>query len=250
MTKYFFVIAFIITLSLPRYVHAQDVKLDEIKFVDIDYGANEEGEEAYVEVYDPLEGMNRLFFDFNDMVHVYLLRPVSIFYKDYTPGFFQSTVRNVTQNIMTPITILNALLQGDIKKTDESFGRFFVNSTIGLGGIFDVASEIGLPKHDEDFGQTLGYYGVEAGPYIVLPILGPSTLRDRLAGGVDSSVGLYNHIDANYSGRLFGLGTVDFYSRQVGMLDKMKETSIDYYASIRSFYLQNREGAVKNRLSR
>lgn len=127
---------------------------------------------------DPLEGMNRAIFTFNDKFDRYLLKPVAKGYRAITPSFFRKGVSNFFSNLYDPANMVHNLLQGKLSASASDLGRFVINSTIGVLGLFDVATPMGLEKHDEDFGQTLGAWGVGEGPYLVLPIFGSSTLRD------------------------------------------------------------------------
>ncbi|MCG8435004.1 MAG: VacJ family lipoprotein, partial [Gammaproteobacteria bacterium] len=144
---------------------------------------------------DPLEPFNRAMFKFNDAVDRAVIKPVAKGYAK-TPKPFRKGVNNFFSNLSAPVTIINNFLQGKFKKAFSDTGRFLMNSTIGLFGIFDPASRVGLARHREDFGQTLGAWGVPSGPYLVIPFLGPSTVRDGIAGFADRRVDpLIQHID-------------------------------------------------------
>ncbi len=134
---------------------------------------------------DPYESYNRAMFNFNDTVDTYALKPVATAYKNVTPSFVQTGVNNFFGNLSDAWSAVNNLLQGKGQDGMSDVARFALNSTLGIVGLFDIASEAGLPKHKEDFGQTLGVWGVESGPYLVLPLLGPSTVRDTVALPVD-----------------------------------------------------------------
>lgn len=135
---------------------------------------------------DPLEGVNRKIFQFNEFTDKYLLRPTAKAYDKYVPRFIRKGVGNVFDNVATPVIAVNQLLQGKPKRSASDFGRFMLNSTLGLGGLLDVASKSGLPKHTEDFGQTFAVWGAGSGAYVVLPFLGPSNVRDSLGVAVNS----------------------------------------------------------------
>lgn len=137
-------------------------------------------------VYDPLEGLNRSIYGFNYRFDRYIFLPIVSGYKAITPDFLEVGIHNFFENILQVPTFINSVFQLQFEKTYETFGRFAVNSTVGLLGFFDVATAWDMPKHKEDFGQTLGYWGVGSGPYLVLPVLGPSNLRDGFALMVDS----------------------------------------------------------------
>ena len=130
---------------------------------------------------DPFEDINRIVFNISDDLDQAVLRPAAEFYSEYTPLFLKNGITNVFSNLSEVDTIVNQLLQGKVWYAAQDTGRFVINSTIGIGGFFDVASRAGLEKHDEDFGQTLGYWGVPSGFYLFVPFLGPTTLRDMLA---------------------------------------------------------------------
>lgn len=129
---------------------------------------------------DPLEGFNRAMYVFNENFDRYLLKPVAKGYRAVTPAFARRGLANFFSNLYEPVNMVNNLLQGKFTHGASDFGRFAINSTLGIYGLFDVATHIGLDKHNEDFGQTLGVWGVGEGPYLVLPILGPSNFRDAL----------------------------------------------------------------------
>ncbi|MEM7293776.1 MAG: VacJ family lipoprotein, partial [Pseudomonadota bacterium] len=128
---------------------------------------------------DPWESWNRSVYSFNEGLDRLILKPVAQTYREYTPQFIQTGIGNFLSNLGDILVIINDLLQLKFEQAGQDMSRFLLNSTVGLFGFFDVASPIGLPKHDEDFGQTLGYWGVDSGPYLVLPFFGPSTLRER-----------------------------------------------------------------------
>lgn len=140
----------------------------------------------YFQVYDPLEPLNRRIYYFNYQFDKYIFLPSVRFYKKITPTPVQKGVKNFFNNTDNIPTTGNSLLQFKIAKAMRSLGRFTINATFGIGGLFDVASNLGMPKPYEDFGLTLAHYGIGKGPYLILPILGPSSLRDSLGMGVDT----------------------------------------------------------------
>ena len=196
---------------------------------------------------DPLERMNRATHRFNDSIDRAVLRPVATGYRDHVPQVVRKGIDNVLENLAFPTTIVNDLLQLKIKDTLIDLGRFAVNSTLGLAGLLDPASHFGIPKNDEDFGQTLGRWGVPSGPYVVLPFLGPSTARDApslyVDGQTDLRVAL--HIDNNVEWALAG---VSFVNRRSELLafDASFDAAYDRYAFIRNAWLQRREYQVKD----
>ena len=154
-----------------------------------DAGATAEQDNAH----DPLEGFNRAMYTFNDKLDKYVLKPVAKGYHAVAPTPVRRSVANFFSNLHDPAVMLNNLLQGKPGQAASDLGRFMVNSTIGIFGLFDVSSKFGLPKHDEDFGQTLAVWGVGDGPYLVLPFFGPSNMRDAPALVVDWETYPLNH---------------------------------------------------------
>ena len=196
---------------------------------------------------DPLERMNRGTYRFNDSIDRAVLRPVATGYRDHVPPVIRKGIDNFLTNLAFPTTIVNDLLQLKITDTLIDLGRFAVNSTLGLGGILDPASHFGIPRNDEDFGQTLGRWGVPPGPYVVLPFLGPSTVRDGpslyVDGQTDLRVAL--HIDNNVE---WALATVSLINRRSELLafDASFDAAYDRYAFIRNAWLQRREYQVRD----
>lgn len=148
----------------------------------------EDSQYAAKQIYDPWEGFNRTIYRFNYRADRYLLLPVVTGYQYVTPEIVQKGIHNFFTNIYEIPTLYNSVLQLSGKKSIQSTGRLIANTTVGLAGILDAATYMGIPKHQEDFGQTLGYWGTGGGPYMVLPFFGPSTLRDGCGIGVDSAV--------------------------------------------------------------
>ncbi len=203
------------------------------------------------EASDPWENFNRGTHEFNNFFDKYLLSPLAKGYRIVFPKEVRVSFRNFLSNLSEPWTSINSVLQGDIKNTGNSIGRFLVNSTIGILGFFDVATQIGLEKQKEDFGQTLAVHGVEPGPYLVLPFLGPSTLRDAL-GKVVSFVGdpVTVYLDRNDQNEWIWIGTamkgIDFREQNLEKIDNLKATSVDFYATLRSLYLERRARMITN----
>jgi phospholipid-binding lipoprotein MlaA len=196
---------------------------------------------------DPLERMNRATYRFNDSVDRAVLRPVATGYRNHVPELVQQGIDNFLENLAFPTTIVNDLLQLKIKDTLVDLGRFTVNTTLGLGGLLDPASHFGIPKNDEDFGQTLGRWGVPSGPYVVLPFFGPSSVRDApsiyVDGQTDLRVAL--HIDNNVEWTLAGISLVHRRSELLPF-DAQFDAAYDRYAFIRNAWLQRREYQVKD----
>ena len=195
---------------------------------------------------DPWEGFNRASYKFNDTLDRAVAKPVAKGYKKVTPRFVRTGVSNFFSNLDTVPTILNDVLQGKIKQAGHDSGRFLLNSTVGLGGLFDPASAAGMERNDEDFGQTLGKWGVKSGPYLMLPILGPSTVRDTIAKPVDSYSSPLNYLEDDSTRYI--LRGVEFLDLRADLLtlDDQIERSYDKYAFIRNAWLQRREFLVSD----
>ncbi len=211
----------------------------------------------YVETNDPLEPFNRAVFQFNEALDAMLLTPLAILYRDVLPPFVQERTHNVLVNLNEPVVAANSLLQGKPRQMATTFARFAFNTTAGVGGLFDVADGMGLQKENADFGQTLAVWGAPAGPYLVLPVLGPSNPRDTVGRGVDSVIldpfGLLNTIVFDESDFLeilsytrTGLTAVDARARSLEATDELRRTALDYYAAIRSAFRQNREYQIRS----
>jgi len=205
---------------------------------------------AYEEANDPLEPMNRYFFEVNYAFDELVLKPVAGWYHIALPKFARNGVRNALRNLNSPIIFGNDLLQGDIERAGITLARFVINSTLGLAGFIDVAKEMDLIYHDEDFGQTLASWGVGEGPYLVLPFIGPSNPRDATGLVADALMDPMFWIDDStveymlYS--RIALEVVDARSRNLDTLDEIRRNAIDYYATIRSLYRQDRAAAIAN----
>ncbi|MEL4165671.1 MULTISPECIES: VacJ family lipoprotein [unclassified Pseudomonas] len=193
---------------------------------------------------DPWESINRPIFKFNDTVDTYALKPLAQGYQYVTPQFLEDGIHNMFRNIGDVGNLANDVLQGKPAAAGVDTARLIFNTTFGLLGFFDVGTRMGLQRNDEDFGQTLGYWGLDSGPYVMLPLLGPSTLRDAPARFVDSYTTPYPYID-NVSVRnsIFGLNIVD---TRASLLSAEKMVTGDKYVFIRNAFLQNREFKVKD----
>jgi len=204
------------------------------------------------DVNDPLETVNRVIFGFNEIVYEFLLTPVATTYNTIFHETVRSGVSNAIDNISSPVTLVNDILQLEVDRALTTIARFVVNTIAGIGGIADVASSIGLEEHSEDFGQTLGSYGVGEGLYLVLPLLGPSNPRDAIGDLVVDPyfdpLGLYlsnTDRDAASYART-GISAVGEFAGLMGELSQIKKTSVDYYAAIRSLYRQKRAAEISN----
>jgi phospholipid-binding lipoprotein MlaA len=194
---------------------------------------------------DPWERFNRGSFAFNDAVDRNVLKPAARSYAEGMPPFAQEGVSNFFDNLQDLGTGANNLLQGKFADGASDLARFAVNTVVGIGGLWDVATPMGLEKHDEDFGQTLGWWGVPPGPYFVIPLLGPSTLRDAPARWVDPSYGYNRQItDVALRNFLFGL---DILQTRAGLMKAEKildEAALDRYSFTRDAWLQRRRHHV------
>ncbi|WP_310614369.1 VacJ family lipoprotein [Limnohabitans sp.] len=194
---------------------------------------------------DPLEPMNRKVATFNDVLDDNVLKPVATGYRDYTPQPVQTGVSNFFRNLSDVWSTVNSGLQLKGRDTAESLMRVVVNTTLGIYGIFDVATEIGLQRHPEDFGQTLGYWGVPSGPYLVLPLFGPSTVRDTSVFPLETSVDFVRqHDDIAVRNTAMALRIVDKRASFLKTTDLLSGAAIDKYSFTRDSYLQFRRNQV------
>jgi phospholipid-binding lipoprotein MlaA len=197
---------------------------------------------------DPAEPVNRAIFDANHAVDRNVLRPVAEAYQDWVPKWARTGVHNFSANLKQPATVANDLLQGNASYAWTATKRFAINTTVGGAGVVDVAAERGLAPHTSDFGQTLAVWGVDEGPFIELPVLGPSNLRDAfgtLVGfALDPLTAIGSPIASALSYAGSGAGMVDARSNHLQDLDALERSSLDYYATLRSAYRQAREAKI------
>jgi phospholipid-binding lipoprotein MlaA len=199
------------------------------------------------EAYDPLETVNRGIYRFNMAVDKAVVRPVAVVYRDVLPKPVQTGVHNAVGNLALPLVFANSLLQGDVENAFGAFWRFTINSTVGLAGVLDVAKDGGLQARKEDFGQTLGAHGIGSGPYLVLPLLGPSNGRDLVGKVADSLMDPFSYAGHwEFQVARKGVEVVDGRVQVLDILDEIEETSLDPYATIRSGYHQYRESMIRN----
>ena len=190
---------------------------------------------------DPIEGFNRAVFAFNDVVDTALLRPIALGYTTITPDPVILAVRHFFLNLNSPVIFVNDVLQADFGDAGVTLGRFAVNSTVGVLGLFDPATSIGMERHRADFGQTLHSYGVDSGPYVVLPLLGPSSARDTVGAVADALTNpLFWLLDTTPNLILSGVKAVSVREELLQPLDELKASSVDYYSALKSAYVQNR----------
>ena len=194
---------------------------------------------------DPLEPMNRAFFQFHDAVDTAVVKPAIQAYIDIVPEFFRTAVSNVFNNIDDLISALNDLLQGKLDKFGDDMGRVMLNTGFGIGGLFDLASQLGIERGNEDFGQTFAVWGFDQGPYLFVPFLGPSSFRDGAGWIARITVGPVGYIpDVPVRNTLYGLGAVDLRAQFVGAGEMVDTAALDRYLFIRNAYLQRRRYLV------
>jgi len=190
---------------------------------------------------DPWEPMNRSIYQFNDVIDTVALKPVAQIYVKVLPSMVRTGVSNFMGNLGDVWSMANSALQLKGQATLETFMRINVNTFMGLGGILDVATEMGIQRRREDFGQTLGYWGAKPGPYVMLPFFGPSTLRDALAFPVDMQGNVINSFtDSTTRNALFVTRLVDTRAGLLNTVDAIKASSLDPYSFVRDAYLQKR----------
>ena len=196
---------------------------------------------------DPLERVNRATHRFNDAIDRNVLKPVATGYRNHVPQLIQNGIDNVLEHLAFPTTIVNDFLQLKVKDGLIDLGRFAVNTTLGLAGILDPASAFGIPRNDEDFGQTLGRWGVPSGPYLVLPLLGPSTVRDAPSIVADGYTDIRTRAHLNDT-QQWSLGALSMVHRRAELLpfDPSFDAAYDRYAFIRNAWLQRREYQVRD----
>ena len=206
------------------------------------------------ELNDPLEPTNRAIFDFNDVLYVNVWHPMVTGYRAVVPEFGRARISDFLSNLKEPVILVNDVLQGNLTRAGQTIERVTLNTTFGVGGIMDVAAPMGIPPHDADFGQTLGVWGVGEGPYLVLPVIGPSNPRDGFGYLVDSYADPLDQYlqDTNMtwlSELRFGASVVVTFDANVDALDDIKRNSLDYYGALRSAYRQRRTAEINEATS-
>ncbi len=205
------------------------------------------------EIVDPFEGVNRAVFGLNEALDILYIGPASTIYHEAVPEPVQGVVRNVVRNLEMPVIAVNKLLQGNVGGFGTAVGRFFINTIAGVGGLVDVASKAGLPYEDTDFGVTLASWGVDPMVYVVLPLFGPSSLRDGLGRGVDWAadpvrIAAY---EADLRRGYMAVGALRMMDARAGLETTIADTrrnSLDTYATFRSLYAQHRAAEVRRQL--
>ena len=201
----------------------------------------------YEEANDPMEPWNRGVLEFNRGFDDFVLRPIAVVYRHILPEVVRERIHLFLMNLRTPVILANDLMQGEPERAGETLGRFVINSTVGVGGLFDVATEWGLEPHNEDFGQTLAVWGAGEGAYLMLPFFGPSNPRDATGIVVDLFFDPLNYVlDDKYLIARTATRAVDERERNIENLDNLEATSIDFYAALRSLYRQYRDNEVRN----
>jgi len=200
---------------------------------------------------DPIEPLNRAIFAFNLQMDKMFLRPAAVVYREALPVPVQKGVNSFLSNLRSPVVFANDVLQGEMDRAGNTAGRFVINTTVGILGVWDAAAEFGLQGHSEDFGQTFGRWGVGEGFYLVLPFLGPSNPRDTVGLAVEYYIDPFNlwarreNIEGWIMARSIATG-IDFRARNLETLDELESTSLDYYVAIRSLYRQRRANEISN----
>lgn len=221
--------------------------------VDIDDEFDDEFEVADKEVFDPLEGYNRWMTSVNDSFYTYVFDPVSYAYAFVTPKPARVGISNAFHNLKFPIRFTNNLLQFKFDSSMKELGRFMINSTLGIAGLFDVAKMGGIEPQEEDFGQTLGHYGVGSGFHVVLPFLGPSNLRDAIGFSVDAVIapttnGSLKYQIPNNTEKALGLSSAYYLNKNSlhpGEYENLKKDALDVYTFFRDSYEQKRASDIK-----
>lgn len=205
---------------------------------------------AQEEVSDPFEGFNRNMFAVHEAIDQAVLEPVARGYRAITPAPVRTGVRSFLQNLRSPVIFANDVLQGEFGRAGTTAARFGINSTIGIGGVFDPATTMGLERHDEDFGQTLGRWGVPSGPYLFIPLMGPTNFRDGVGVGVDFALDPINY--AEFEGddtfRLSRaiVGGISARENVLDTIQDIRQDSLDPYVTIRTSYGLWRYSAIQN----
>jgi phospholipid-binding lipoprotein MlaA len=201
---------------------------------------------------DPIEPFNRKMYAVHQGIDRVILRPVAVAYRDVVPQPVRTGIRNVLGNLRTPVILANDMLQGEPRRAGDTLGRFLINSTLGLGGIFDVAgNQFGVKGHSEDYGQTLAVWGVGEGAYLFIPVLGPSNPRDLTGFGLGIAsdpltwVGQGVAVDV-LTGTRAGMSVVDTRESLIEVIDIVNTESLDSYATLRSAYRQRRNAEIRN----
>jgi phospholipid-binding lipoprotein MlaA len=207
---------------------------------------------AFKATNDPLEPLNRKTFEFNQGIDRIILKPVAKAYVRVIPAAGRDGIRNFIKNLHEPVVLANNILQGEFKRAGTTAGRFVLNSTIGVAGVMDFAGRHGLERQSGDFGQTLYVWGVHEGPYLVLPVMGPTNPRDGIGSGVDIFMDPFLYLARRNQYRTAvnitetALSGIDLRSRNIDTLDEIQREAVDFYAAMRSLYRQNRSAELRH----
>jgi phospholipid-binding lipoprotein MlaA len=209
-----------------------------------------EATQEYEQTNDPLEPTNRFFYRVNDTLDKYTLKPLAQGYVAVVPDPVRTGLHNVLTNLSSPVLLVDDVSQANVPHASATLWRFVINSTVGAGGIFDVGKALGLPGHDTNFGVTLGLWGVPTGPYLYLPVLGPSTPRALAGRGADTVADPFTWVPSGYglltlNAARYGLGALDTRAAYLSDLERVKAGALDPYATIRSLYRQNTQSQVE-----
>jgi len=203
--------------------------------------------DAYRAANDEFEPTNRVIFDANMTADKYTLKPIAYVYKEVVPKEGRQAVGSFLDNLRSPVILANDLLQGEWSRAWDTTVRAVVNSTVGIGGLFDIAAEWGYQKHDEDFGQTLAVWGVQEGPYLMLPLFGPSNPRDAVGRAVDLLFDPFSWLAPEWANwTRFGLSGIHARAEHYDELNDLEKSSLDFYAAVRSLYRQKRNDDISN----
>jgi len=205
----------------------------------------------YNEAHDPAEPTNRVIYAFNDGLDTVILRPAAQAYRFLVPEPVRGGVHNMLSNLGTPVQLSNDILEGKPRRAGDTTMRFLINSTVGVLGIFDVAKGWGYPDHDADFGMTLALWGLPEGPFLFLPVFGPSTPRDAVGLGVNAAMDPFTWVGQGAAVKAldwsrFALNGLDQRERHLEDVDNVKKTALDPYATFRSLYRQHRASQIED----
>jgi len=208
---------------------------------------------AFDEANDPIEPLNRKFFEFNRVLDGLVIKNVVTLYTTAVPERVRTSLRHALQNLNEPVVFVNNMLQTQLRRAGTTVTRFTINSTFGIAGLFDVATDWGFPEQTGDFGQTLYSWGVSSSSYLVVPLLGPTTFRDGIGQGVDGFFDPFSHLarDEGWHGMSiarFSLSGLDERAQAGPDLERIEKTSVDFYAQLRSLWRQNRQKQLEGQV--
>lgn len=205
----------------------------------------------YHETNDPWEPTNRVFYRINSGFDAVILKPAAEGWRFIMPAPVRRGIHNILANLTTPVVLSNDMMQGKPRRAGDTVMRFFINSTVGIGGVFDLATDWGYPSHGTDFGVTMALWGVPSGPFLFLPVLGPTSPRDASGFGVDIAMDPFTWVGQGAAVTALGwtryvVSAVDGRERVLDEVDRIKKTALDPYATFRSLYRQHRAGEIEN----